>query len=177
MSNPYVASILMFAGNFAPRGYAFCDGQLLPIPSNTALFSLIGTYYGGNGTSTFALPNLQGQAAIGQGQGPGLSQYVIGESLGTTAETLLLTEIPSHNHSVQTAIANLASQNTGVPSAATWLGDSSPGKAYTTASSPTTAFSNLAVGITGGGQSHNNVQPVLPVTFCICLQGVFPARN
>jgi microcystin-dependent protein len=177
VAEPYVAEIMMFAGNFAPLHYATCSGQLLSISQNTALFSLVGTFYGGNGTSNFGLPNLQDRVVNGQGQGPGLQNYFIGQTAGETAVGLLSTNMPIHNHTLNAATAGAVSQRGGVPSSTVWLGDSAPGLAYAPASTPSATFSPFAVGQTGGATTHNNIQPVLAVTFCIALSGVFPARN
>ncbi len=172
MSEPFVAEIRIFAGNFAPKGWAFCNGQLLPISQNTALFSLIGTYYGGDGRTNFGLPNLQGRAAMHQGQGPGLMLHDLGEEAGLSTVTLLQTEIPSHTHTMR--------YNKNVP------GDSnSPGgKLFAESVVPiASVFSNstpnAAIGslsIAGGSQPHNNMQPYLGLNFIISLQGVFPPR-
>ena len=174
MSDPFVAEIRIFAGNFAPRGWATCDGQILPLSQNTALFSLLGTTYGGNGQSTFALPNLQGSAPLQQGQGNGLSLYDLGEITGTPSVTLLQTEIPSHNHQAQ---ANASGGNQSSPTGNSWstLGVTrSPPPLY--AASQNTQMNPGALSITGGGQPHNNMSPYLALTFIIALQGIFPAR-
>jgi microcystin-dependent protein len=175
MSSPYVAEIRMFAGNFAPRGWALCNGQLLPITQNTALFSLIGTFYGGNGTTTFALPNLQSRLPVHQGQGVGLSPYVIGQSGGTETVTLITQQIPQHNHGVN------ASSGPGTQVLATgnyWAEDgaSRGGKVYASATD-NTQMNSAALGLTGGNQPHTNIQPFLTVTFIIAMQGIFPSRN
>lgn len=172
MSNPFVAEIRMFAGGFAPRGWATCDGQLMPISQNTALFSLLGTFYGGDGKSTFALPNFEGSAPIGQGQSTTGTQYFIGEQSGTQFVTLLQTEMASHNHS---ALPKLGLGNSQTPSAQSWAG-SNNAKQYVN-TNPNTPMSPLALSVTGGSQPHNNMPPFLVVTFIIALQGVFPARN
>jgi microcystin-dependent protein len=175
MSSPFVAEIKMFAGNFAPTGWAQCDGQLMPISQNTALFSLLGTFYGGDGKSTFAIPNLQGSAPIHQGQGPGLTDRFLGESGGQQAVTLLPTEMPIHTHAAQ---ADVASTNrVASPSNATWT--KAPGRTppplYST-SAPTQQMNPLALSITGSSLPHNNMPPYLCLTFIIALQGVFPPR-
>jgi microcystin-dependent protein len=173
MSNPFVAEIRIFAGNFAPTGWALCNGQLMPISQNTALFSLLGTTYGGDGKSNFALPNLQGSAPMQQGQGPGLSQRVLGEVGGEQNVTLLQTEMPAHNHGVQ------AASGTGLadPTNNVWA---SGAKGFGSVYSPTgnnTSMSPLATSITGGNLPHNNMMPYLCLTFIIALQGVFPPRT
>jgi microcystin-dependent protein len=176
MANPFLAEIRIFAGNFAPQGWALCQGQLIAISQNTALFSLIGTFYGGNGTSNFALPNLQGSAPLHQGQGPGLSPRSIGEVGGETAVTLLATEMASHNHAV-TAQAGSGTQATP---AGGFFAEARSGRAllkpYST-DAANTAMAATAIGSVGGNQPHNNLQPYQVLTFIIALQGVFPARN
>ena len=176
MATPFLAEIRIFPYNFAPKGYAFCTGQILAISQNTALFSLLGTTYGGNGTSNFALPNLQGSSPIGMGQGPGLSQYVQGEVTGSSTVTLLATQIPSHNHAPQ-CYAGLGNQ--AAPTGHVWA-KAHVARAsdlmYTPASTPIAMMANL-VGANGGGQPHNNLQPYLVLNYCIALQGIFPARS
>jgi microcystin-dependent protein len=173
----YIAEIRMFAGNFAPRGWAFCAGQILPIAQNTALFSLLGTTFGGNGQTTFALPDLRGRMAVGPGQGPGLSSYSLGQMGGEEGHTLIITEMPAHNHAAQ-ASGVAAGGNSGTPSGGTWAGSTSRDNIYSNAapSSPM-ASGNITVGIAGGSQPHNNVQPYTAVNYIICLQGIFPSRN
>jgi len=175
MSNPFVAEIRIFAGNFAPTGWATCDGQLLPISQNTALFSLLGTTYGGDGKSTFALPNLQGSAPMQQGQGPGLSLRDLGEIGGEQNVTLLQTEMPAHSHTA------VASAGTGQPDP-TGNAWASGAKGFGNIYSPSVPANNaqmnpLATSIAGGGQPHNNMMPYLCLTFIIALQGVFPPRS
>jgi len=181
MADPFVAEIRIFPFNFAPKGWAFCNGQLLPISQNTALFSLLGTTYGGDGKSTFALPNLQGSIPVhaGQGQGPGLSQYFPGESGGTPTVSLLTTEIPSHSHGVN---ADTGAANSPSPQGNVYKEGQIPGTpvtaiaSYNTSIAPLVALNPLTVGPGGGGQPHNNMMPTLVLNFCIALQGVFPAR-
>lgn len=174
MSSPFVAEIRIVGFNFAPTGWATCDGQLLPLSQNTALFSLLGTYYGGDGKSTFALPNLQGSIPIHQGQGPGLSEYFIGQSGGTDTVTLLNSEMPVHNHTVRTG----ALPATGtVPSATAGLTRSVGGSAYKTGGTVNATLSPLAIGTAGGSQPHNNLMPYLAMLYIIALQGVFPPRQ
>jgi microcystin-dependent protein len=176
MSSPFVAEIRIFAGNFAPTGWALCDGQLLPISQNTALFSLLGTYYGGDGKSTFALPNLQDSVPLGQGQSPGTSDYFLGQQSGTPSVTLLLSEIPAHAHSTvaydQGDPANLPD-----PQPTYALTRSSGGSGWTTTLTNFVSFDPRAVGIAGGSLPHNNLQPFLTLTFIIAMQGVFPPRS
>lgn len=173
MSEPFVAEIRIFAGNFAPRGWAFCNGQLLPISQNTALFSLLGTMYGGNGQSTFGLPNLQGRAPMHQGSGPGLTSRSVGETGGQESVTLSETQIATHthtatgdnspssgtNHPSGAYPARLAGRGSNLYGAAAALGDSSP------------------LGSAGGSQPHTNMQPFLTVNYIIALQGVYPPRS
>lgn len=174
MADPFVAEIRMFAGNFAPTGWALCNGQLLPISQNTALFSLLGTYYGGDGKSTFALPNLIDSSPLGQGQGPGLSQYFLGEQSGVPYVTLIQTEIPVHTHNV--VAYNDDPADISVPGPTMVLGRGNGGiTSYRT--SATTQMNFQSISITGGSLPHNNLQPYLAVTFIIALQGVFPPRS
>jgi microcystin-dependent protein len=172
--DPYVAEIRMFAGNFAPTGWALCNGQLLPISQNTALFSLLGTSFGGDGRTTFALPNLVDAAPMGQGQGPGLSQRFVGEQTGSPTITLLATELPSHSHAVSATTAGGTSTS---PAGAVW-GEARIGR-QTEPMYGTAAQTTMAPGATaaaGGGQPHNNLPPYLTLTFIIALQGVYPPR-
>src|SRR5882672_7902777 len=175
MSNPFVAEIRIFAGNFAPTGWALCNGQLMPISQNTALFSLLGTTYGGDGKSNFALPNLQGSVPMQAGQGPGLSLRDLGEIGGDQAVTLLQTEMPSHNHGVQgTTTGN---QTTPVNNA--WAsGQKGFGNVYAAPNNATNVQMNpFGTSIAGGNLPHNNMTPFLCLTFIIALQGVFPPRS
>ena len=175
MSDQYVAEIRMFAGNFAPSGWALCNGQLLPISQNTALFSLLGTNYGGNGTSTFGLPNLQGSAPLGYGQGPGLSSRALGQTGGEQTVKLLATQIPSHTHTAQAATAG----GLDAPTANVW-GESQLGKTPLNIYSPgpgNVSMNAGAIAGTGGSQAHNNLPPYLCVTFIIALTGTFPTRS
>ena len=178
MSNQFLAEIRMFTGNFAPTGWAQCNGQLLPIAQNTALFSLLGTTYGGDGRSTFALPNLQGSAPMHQGQGPGLSLHDLGETGGESSVTLLQSEIPLHNHAANclstAGDSNAPNGNTWAATAGTGRGGGPPN--YSTPGA-TTSMNPLATSVTGSSQPHNNMSPYLAVTFIIALQGVFPARS
>ncbi len=173
MADPFVAEIRIFPFNFAPRGWAFCDGQLLPLSQNTALFSLLGTTYGGNGKSNFALPDLQGSAAMFWGQGPGLSLRDIGETGGSDTVTLLESEIPSHSH------AWMASNQPAEDRAPAGeiLGRSVGASLYQTTTSGLQAMSPDAIAPAGGDQPHNNLMPYLTLSFCIALQGVFPPRT
>jgi len=172
MADPFVAEIRIFPFNFAPTGWALCDGQLLPISQNTALFSLLGTTYGGNGLSNFALPDLQGRAPMHPDQGPGLSLYDLGQTGGSDTVTLISSEMPAHNHPLNADTIDLA--DTNVPSVNATFAQSSGGTLYQTTADAQLADTALAPA--GGGQPHNNMQPYLVFTFCIALQGVFPPR-
>jgi microcystin-dependent protein len=174
MADPFVAEIRIFPFNFAPKGWAWCDGQLLPLSQNTALFSLLGTTYGGNGKSNFALPDLQGRAPMHPGQGPGLSLHDLGETGGSETVTLLESEIPAHSH------AKRASSDDGdlkAPTAARSLARSIGGFAYQTSTATLASMAPEALAPAGGDQPHNNMQPYLTFYFCIALQGVFPPRG
>lgn len=173
--DPFVAEIRIFPFNFAPKGWAFCDGQILPISQNTALFSLLGTTYGGNGQSTFALPDLQGRAPMHPGQGPGLSLHDLGETGGSETVSLLESEIPSHTH---TLMANPVAGNRTNPGGNS-IARTSGAAPYLPASPvpPLVSLSGQAVSPAGGDQPHNNLMPYLTLNFCIALQGVFPPRT
>jgi microcystin-dependent protein len=179
MTSPFLAEIRIFGFNFAPLGWAQCNGQLLSISQNTALFSLLGTNFGGNGTSTFGLPNLQGNVPIGTGQGPGLSEYVVGQTGGTQNVTLLTTEMPQHSHplNADTGVANSSS-----PTNALYKSGRVPGSppvllpSYTTAA-PNTPLNPQTVSVAGSSLPHNNMMPTLTLNFCIALQGIFPPRS
>jgi microcystin-dependent protein len=175
MAEPFLSEIRIMSFGFPPKGWALCNGQLLPISQNTALFSLLGTFYGGDGKSTFALPDLQGNAPMHTGQGPGLSERFLGETSGSQAVTLLESEIPFHTHAIQAA--NFPG-DIQAPTAAVALARSAGGNAY-----QTVAIQNLVsmapetLAPAGGDQPHNNMQPYLTLNFCIALQGVFPPRG
>jgi microcystin-dependent protein len=173
--DPFVAEIRIFPFNFAPRGWAFCNGQILPISQNTALFSLLGTTYGGDGKSTFALPNMQGNAPMHQGQGPGLALHDLGETGGSATVTLLESEMPAHSHGV-------LAQSTPLGGVATPAGASlsrpASGNLYdATGTTSLVQMSPQALQLAGGSQPHNNMQPYLTMNFCIAMQGVFPPRS
>jgi microcystin-dependent protein len=174
MADPFVAEIRIFPFNFAPRGWAWCDGQLLPLSQNTALFSLLGTTYGGNGKSNFALPDLQGRAPMHPGQGPGLSLHDLGETGGSETVTLLESEIPSHSHACR---ASADSGDIFVPGPAVSLATTSGGTGYQVSNAGLTPLAPQALAPAGGDQPHNNLQPYLTFYFCIALQGVFPPRG
>jgi microcystin-dependent protein len=174
----YLAEIRMFAGNFAPRGWAFCQGQILSIAQNTALFALLGTTYGGNGQTTFALPDFRGRVAVGTGQGPGLSNIDLGEVAGSPYITLLASNMPAHTHALNASVNgptdNTASGNL-LASQSRSNGGTMP-NVYATNSSPV-AMGNLAIGISGGSQPFSIMQPYLGMNYIICLEGIFPSRN
>ena len=172
MADPFVAEIRMFGFNFTPSGWAMCNGALIPISQNTALFSLLGTTYGGDGRVTFMLPNLQSAFAIGTGQGPGLSPRGIGETGGSANVTLQESEIPSHTHPMRAAL----SATSGNPSGATLAPTANGASAYRIPG-VTAAMAPSALLSAGGSQSHENRQPYLGLNFCIALQGVFPPRS
>lgn len=172
MSDPFVAEIRIFGFNFAPRGWAMCDGQLLPVSQNTALFSLLGTTYGGDGRTTFALPNLQARAPMQPGQGPGLSHHDLGESGGNESVTLVESEIPSHSHSLS---GKAQFGNAPSPSERAFARPYGGGSLYSD-SSGMTQMSSQALAPAGGDLPHNNMQPFLTMNFCMAMQGVFPSR-
>jgi microcystin-dependent protein len=185
MSDPFVAEIRPFAFNFAPIGWAMCNGQLMPISQNTALFSLIGTQFGGNGTSNFALPNLQGAVPMGQGNGPGLTPRVIGERGGEENVTLLSTQMPDHNHAML-AIADSATARSPAAGLAPaeghgqGRGGSFNINTFTASGAnnpPNTQLAPGSVSLSGGSEPHNNIQPSLVINWCIALQGIFPSRS
>ncbi len=171
----FIAEIRIFPFNFAPQGWAMCNGQLLPISQNTALFSLLGTYYGGNGSTTFGLPNLQGRGSIQQGQGPGLSMRSQGETGGSGTVTLLSTEMPAHTH----AASGKAATGQIDPTAGVWgtAGTSRPAPNFYATTAPNVLMNPNALSAVGGSQPHNNLMPFLGLNFCIAMQGIFPSRG
>ena len=174
MADPFVAEIRIFPFNFAPKGWAWCDGQLLPLSQNTALFSLLGTTYGGNGKSNFALPDLQGRAPMHPGQGPGLSLHDLGETGGSETVTLLESETPMHAHALQ---ANGAPADLQLPGPDRVMARSTGGNAYKSPGASLESLAPQALAPMGGDQPHNNMQPYLTFYFNIALQGVFPPRG
>ena len=175
MSNQFVAEIRLFAGNFAPTGWALCNGQILPISQNTALFSLLGTTYGGDGKSTFALPNLQGSAPLQQGQGQGLSLRDLGQIGGAENVTLLVSEIPTHRHQAN-AVSAAGTPRLADPTNALWA--ASTARPYApSAGGLNVQMSPLALAQAGSSFPHNNMPPYLALTFIIALQGIFPPRS
>ncbi len=174
MAEPFLGQVILVGFNFAPRGWALCDGQLLPISQNAALFSLLGTTYGGDGRTTFALPDLRGRAPIHQGQGSGLSARTIGSRLGVEEVTLTTNEMPAHTHSLN-AFDGLANQQSPVR---TVPATEPTGQTATYSTQPANSvMSPEAIGTTGGSQAHSNMQPSLTMNYCIALEGVFPPRN
>ena len=175
MADQFVAEVRMFAGNFPPSGWAFCNGQILPISQNTALFSLLGTNYGGDGRSTFALPNLQGAFPIhaGSSAGPGLSQRVVGETGGSETVALSTAQLPGHGHAMEA----VSGASTGTPDATVSLAPTSNGSALYRAPDPVVLNTSPSdMGASGGGGAHDNLPPFLAVSFIIALQGIFPPR-
>lgn len=174
MSEPFVAEIRIFAGNFAPNGWAFCDGQLLPISQNTALFSLLGTVYGGNGQSTFALPNLQGSAPMQPGNGPGLTPRQLGERGGTETVTLTETQIPNHSHTLRAA-PDPGDLNAPTPDRS--IARSAGGFAYRQTPGSMVPLAESSSQPAGGSQGHNNMHPYLTMHFIIALVGLYPSPS
>ncbi len=177
---PFIGQIMMVGFNFAPRGWAMCAGQLLPISQNTALFSLLGTTYGGDGRTTFALPDLRGRCALGMGQGPGLQPYVQGQAGGQENVTLLQPQMPQHTHGLA---ANSSNGTESDPSGALLANAQVPIDRSTTVNgntylqgTPNTAMSPQAIGLAGGNQPHENMQPYLAMNYIIALEGIFPSR-
>lgn len=175
MADPYTGEIDLFAFNYAPVNWSFADGSTMAISQNTALFALLGTYYGGNGQTTFQLPNLSERAACGQGQGPGLTDRVIGETFGTPAETLIVPEMPGHNHAW--SLENGANPRTATPAAGSYLAAARPPAAIFLTGAPNVAFSPKTIAPQGGSLPHDNRQPYLALNACICLFGIFPSFN
>ena len=170
MSEPYIGQINMFAGNFAPRNFTLCQGQLLPISQYTAVFAILGTTYGGDGRTTFGMPNLQSRAPMHWGTGPGLTTRRLGETGGTNTVTLTQAQNAAHNHSI---VAGSAA-NANAPASTVGIGNA---QLFAAPSSPAVPMNANAIGDTGGGQSHENRQPYLAINFIIALAGIFPPRN
>ena len=180
MTQPFIGEIQLFGFNFNPNGWAFCNGALMPISQNTALFSLLGTQYGGNGTTTYQLPNFASRTGCEQGQGPGLTERIIGESFGVETVTLLTTDIPSHTHALTLFSQSDASKRAPSPSAGNALSSVTVGTTlpFLPPGTANTQFTpNMIAANSGGGLPHANQQPYLAVNFCIALQGTFPAFN
>jgi microcystin-dependent protein len=178
MSDQYLAEIRIFPFNFAPMGWSMCNGQLLPISQNTALFSLLGTTYGGNGTSNFALPNLQGCAAMAPGQGPGLSLHDLGETGGSDTVTLTDSEMPAHSHSINCIDGGRVAGQAGTPTNAILARTGgTPASAYAGGADQNQTMDANMLTPVGGNEPHNNLMPYLTLNFCIAMQGVFPPRS
>ncbi|HEU5011792.1 MAG TPA: tail fiber protein [Roseiflexaceae bacterium] len=181
MSEPFLGEIRLFAGNFAPVGWALCQGQLLSISQNTALFSILGTTYGGNGQTTFGLPDLRGRVPLGWGQGPGLPAVNLGEMAGSPTHTMIITEMPAHNHTAQTAInASSSGGNTPNPANNYPAASTTRDNVYTSGASNSTMNTGAAqttVGVAGGSQPFSIMQPYLGINFIIALEGIYPSRG
>lgn len=171
MSEPFIGEVTMFGFNYSPRGYAFCNGQLLPIAQNQALFSILGTTYGGNGTQTFGLPDLQGKSPMHVGQGPGLSPVALGQTGGESSHTLLLSEMPTHSHLVT---ASSVAADLSLPTSNYFA---TGGQSVYSSAAADVALSSAALTSIGGNQGHNNMPPYSVLNFCIALVGTFPSRN
>jgi microcystin-dependent protein len=171
-AEPYIGQIMPFAGTFAPSGWALCDGSLLPISQYSALFSLIGTYYGGDGQTTFALPDLRSRVPIHQGQGPGLSSYVIGQNGGAEAVTLTTAQLPAHTHPT---MGNSDAGTSPDPTGGVWA--SGPTSTYIAGASANTNMNPTSISGSGGGQAHDNMLPYLALNFCIALEGIYPSQS
>ena len=177
MTTPFVGEIQLFGFNFAPRDWAYCNGQTLPIAQNTALFSLLGTNYGGNGQTTFQLPNLMARAACNQGQGPGLQNRMIGQSFGENAVALNQTQMPQHSHDLTLFQQTDGSKLSPTPANGNGVAYPRQSSPYATGASADAAFAPNAIGNTGGSQAHENRQPYLAVNFCIALFGTYPTYD
>ncbi|MEO6217464.1 MAG: tail fiber protein [Sphingomonas sp.] len=174
MTQPFIGQIMIFGFTFAPRNYAFCNGQLQSISQNTALFSILGTTYGGDGVTTFALPNIQERGVMNWGQGPGLTNRVLGEVDGVTTVTLTSNQMPQHTHVLFGATGGTPS---GPPTTDAYFGASGPGQAYTDVLTNPVVMEPRTVSTAGSSQAHDNMQPFLVMNFCIALFGIFPSRN
>ncbi|WP_230772528.1 phage tail protein [Sphingomonas sp. Leaf4] len=179
MSDPFIGEIKLVGFNFPPRNYAFCNGQAMQIRQYTALFAVLGVQFGGDGRTTFNLPNLAGSVAMGSGAGPGLTPRQVGDVVGSTTVTLTPAQIPSHSHALTGASLNPQNpaQNVATPDVTAMYGISNPGPAYLPTTTLNTPMSPEAIGVTGGGEAHKNMHPFQAVNFVIALQGIFPARN
>lgn len=179
MDTPFIGQIVLFAGNFAPRGWQYCQGQLLSISQNTALFSILGTTYGGNGQTTFGLPDLRSRVPVGTGQGAGLSPYILGEMTGAENVSLNATQMPAHNHNVMVssgqADSNAGKNNYLAVANGSLAGD--PVNVNTYNGTPTDLLGANSISMTGNSQPHANIQPSLGLNYIICVEGIFPSRN
>ena len=171
-TEPYIGQIMAFGGNFAPQGWALCDGSLLPISQYDALFNLIGTTYGGDGQTTFAVPDLRGRAALHQGQGPGLSSYSLGQSGGAEAVTLTANQLSPHSHP---AMGHSGAGDNVHPAGAVWAGSST--NLYTAGAAANAAMDATLIAPSGGSQPHDNMLPFLTLNFCIALEGIYPSQG
>lgn len=179
MATPFIGEIKVVGFNFPPRGFAACNGQLLSISQNSALFAILGTNFGGNGQTNFALPDFQARAPMNAGNGPGLTPRTIGESFGTDSVTLLNSELPGHTHTLNSGISNPLNeaQETPTPNGQAMFSLSGPGSAYSDSPTPPVAMAGNAIGASGQTLPHDNLQPILALNFVIALNGIFPARN
>jgi len=177
MSQPYVGEVRVFAFPFAPRSYTFCNGQLLSISQYEVLYTIIGTTFGGNGTTTFGVPNMANNAAMHWGNGTNLTPRTIGQPSGVPNVTLTTQQIPNHSHMVASADTITPAQQTGTPTSNAYVGPSSPANAYDPSGAPSVNFSPKMIANSGSSLPHPNVQPVLAMNFCIALFGIFPSRS
>jgi microcystin-dependent protein len=178
MAEPYLGEIRIFGFSFAPRGWAYCEGQLVSIAQNTALYSVLGTTFGGDGQTTFGLPNMKGNAPMEWGNGPNLTPRTIGEMFGEPSVTLTVLQLPGHNHILYGATpGDPATQSVAQPNSTSQLSGANPGQLYTTTATPPVAFSPKAIGPAGQSQPHDNLQPMLVLNFCMAMEGLFPSRN
>jgi microcystin-dependent protein len=179
MADPFIGEIRMFGFNYAPRNWMQCNGAVIAISQNTALFAILGTQFGGDGRTNFGIPNLQGRAAIGAGTGPGLTPQSVGQTGGTPTVMLTTSELPAHNHVLNAGQLNPpnANQNVAIPTSAARLGRSSPNNTYTAPTTPNTQMIASSISSTGGGAGHENMQPYLAMNYCIAVAGIFPSRN
>lgn len=175
--DPYVGEIKLFAGNYAPIGWALCNGQIMHIQQNPMLYSVIGNIYGGDGKTTFALPNMQGMAPMGQGAGPGLTPRNIGDEVGGTTQTLTIQQLPSHTHVPNGTSVSSTTTAKADPTNNTWGSEGANAQFKPYASSVNAAMNPLALNTTGGSSAHNNMQPFLTLSFIIALEGVFPPKQ
>jgi microcystin-dependent protein len=178
MSQPYVGQIMIFAFNFAPRDWSFCNGAVIPISQNTALFSIIGTTYGGNGVTTFALPNIQDACVVATGQGPGLTNYALGQTAGVADVTLTQSQMPAHNHTVDASAADVIADYVLPVDQGYWIGKQATGSGILFAQAPDgNTLAAQTITMAGGSLPHMNEQPYLGMNYCIAQYGIFPSRN
>ncbi len=179
MTQPFIGEIQIFGFNFPPRGWAYCNGATLAISQNTALFSLLGVNFGGNGQTTFKLPNLASRSPRGVGSGPGVSSVSVGETNGTDTVTLTSSQTPQHNHTLNAGILSTPNpaQNVATPTGQAFLGLSGPNNTYSDAATANTTLHPNTLSSVGSGLAHQNMQPYLGINFCIAVQGIYPSRN